>query len=210
MPRLKLNLSRKDQRRIQKNSIVLDPSDPVATSTVQFTPVSTDDNQELDTQHVGDEHFLGIRPNPQYPYPAVPTHNHNIDIPILDKISAWSIQNKVSQKATTELLKILRGHQCFSDFPTDCRSLLKTPRVIPIKIVEPGKYIHFGIQKCVKRILSHKFISEITLQINIDGIPISKARGNNFGQFWDTSLHFLILHLLSLEFILETQNLNPL
>lgn len=47
---------------------------------------------------------------------------------ILEKVQSWSINNNVTRSATSELLQILKGHECFGTFPSDSRTVLCTPR----------------------------------------------------------------------------------
>ena len=79
------------------------------------------------------------------------------------------------------LLAILRLFH--PDLPRDARTLLRTPRSTRVKSTGNGSYFHFGILKSLsslkemKDVLSENLpeILVISLQINIDGLPISKS-----------------------------------
>ncbi|XP_035712542.1 uncharacterized protein LOC110856045 isoform X2 [Folsomia candida] len=115
-----------------------------------------------------------------------PEH-HDVDDSVSgfeENFKKWCIVNKISLSAVSELLKILKVHTCFSSLPNDARTLLKTPRKAKIFNVDPGQYCHFGIKDQLSQLIESHRVSignKITLQFNIDGIPISKSSGK---QFW--------------------------
>jgi len=96
------------------------------------------------------------------------------------------VEQNIAHNTANELLAILRKHG-HVDLPKDVRVLLKTPRNASanIKSLGNGHYIHFGIASTLKRSIQiySKFIkgNEIKLNINIDGLPLSKSSGS---QFW--------------------------
>lgn len=67
----------------------------------------------------------------------------------------------------------------YPELPSNARTLLKTPRKIAVKSVEPGIYYHFGLEQCIKNLLSktHNFLTSncIEILINIDGLPVAKS-----------------------------------
>jgi hypothetical protein len=78
-------------------------------------------------------------------------------------------------------LQILSKHG-HNDLPRDARTLLNTPRpgTHNIKTLSKGQYVHYGILKALTSIGScfpHAFDYRdiINLDINIDGLPISKS-----------------------------------
>nr|XP_012234622.1 PREDICTED: uncharacterized protein LOC105679271 [Linepithema humile] len=92
----------------------------------------------------------------------------------------WAVTNNVNHVALSELIKILRGHECFSNLPVDPRTLLSTPKNTDIKTVLPSLYSHFGARIALEiyfRNYYHRFnnINTIDLGINIDGLPLSKS-----------------------------------
>jgi len=104
------------------------------------------------------------------------------------ELADWSIQNKIPHTALNSLLLILRKHKCFSSLPKDARTILHTKPIelSKMRIVDPGKYYHFGIENGINRyfstfnVIDHSS-QEINLVIGIDGLPISKSNSN---QFW--------------------------
>jgi hypothetical protein len=98
------------------------------------------------------------------------------------KLQKWSVLHQVTQNATSDLLKILKSHKCFSYLPSDVRTLLKTPKTTEVRDVPPGKYFHFGIEKSVQKVI-HKcnlIFDSVVVQFNIDGLPITKSNNNAF------------------------------
>jgi hypothetical protein len=99
-------------------------------------------------------------------------------------LAHWAVKNNVSQSAVSDLLAVLKTHECFSDYPVDSRTLLKTPRQTAIKQVSPGQYCHFGLVEGISSALVNCELSNrttLSLQFNVDGLPISKSSGK---QFW--------------------------
>lgn len=97
----------------------------------------------------------------------------------------WAIQFNVPHNAINALLKGLKNHSCFNYLPKDNRTLLSTPKQISnqIRCVHPESYYHFGLTAGVLRYASPNS-EEIKLAIGIDGLPISKSSGVNFGLLW--------------------------
>lgn len=96
------------------------------------------------------------------------------------------VECNVPHNTVNRLLKLLRKHG-HDDLPKSGRSLMKTPRNISSKIQNlscGGQYIHFGLaselQYSVKKysVLPPK---ELKLNINCDGLPLSRSSGS---QFW--------------------------
>lgn len=101
----------------------------------------------------------------------------------ITRLRKWAIVHKVKKVAVTGLLKILHSHHCFQHFPKDYRSLLRTPRKVPVTIVEPGEYCHVGLQRCLEsylQICKPKSFG-IGIQINVDGLPLYSSTSL---QFW--------------------------
>jgi len=96
------------------------------------------------------------------------------------------INHNIPHSTANELLKILRKHG-HVELPGDVRVLVQTPRnaSINIKCMGNGRYVHFGVASALKRSIEiySKFIKtdEIKININIDGLPISKSSGS---QLW--------------------------
>lgn len=102
-------------------------------------------------------------------------------------LTEWKFSNNVSNTALNELLCFLKsnGH---SYLPKDSRTLLGTPKTRTIYDVPPGKYVHIGLRNSLQPILSNYWkenenpfsLNEIILDINIDGIPISRSSTSSF------------------------------
>lgn len=108
----------------------------------------------------------------------------DINFDIRREIQLWHIKNKNTHASTTDLLKVLKRHPCFqNELPADSRTLLKTPRDTISRKVEPGNYVHFGLKGQLLKYLRNCEVSpeSISVQINIDGLPISKSTNK---QLW--------------------------
>lgn len=88
----------------------------------------------------------------------------------------WSSKFKIKQNAVNELLMLLKkyGHSV----PSDARTLLCTPK--NVDCVPPEKYYHHGLKKSLLNQIAmygaNLIVQNIiTLNINIDGLPISKS-----------------------------------
>jgi len=99
------------------------------------------------------------------------------------QISRWAIKHKITNAATSDLLKILKC--CYdSTLPVDARTLMKTDlshTTIPLQNILPGKYYHFGIGNGIKN--NYKRNSEnhiLKLAFGIDGLPLTKSSSSAF------------------------------
>lgn len=93
----------------------------------------------------------------------------------------WSINNRITAMAMTELLGILRSVG-FTYLPKDSRTIMGTPKNIKIDDLTNGKMWFNGIGKCLEKIhLNEKFDCALTLDWNFDGLPV--FRSSNL-QFW--------------------------
>ncbi|KAL7299388.1 hypothetical protein TKK_0007955 [Trichogramma kaykai] len=87
----------------------------------------------------------------------------------------WYHNSNVTREQMNNLLSILirAGHD---DLHRDIRSIVKTPKKTIITPCSPGEYYHRGLQNALVNILkSRKLPSKIVIDINIDGLPISKS-----------------------------------
>ena len=103
---------------------------------------------------------------------------------IINEVRSWALSTNIPHQHLGQLLAILR--QYFPNLPKDPRTLLKTPDVYDIKEMVGGFYYHFGIEKTVKqKLMEHQGINIldqiVTLQLNIDGLPLFKSSSM---QFW--------------------------
>jgi hypothetical protein len=99
-----------------------------------------------------------------------------------EKLADWARTCGIHLNAVSALLAILHDdHPCL---PKDARTLLGTLTVHDIKSVAGGEYYHFGLKSALVRQLSSISVpaeSCISVQLNIDGLPIFKSSGV---QFW--------------------------
>ena len=100
------------------------------------------------------------------------------------RIAQWAINNSCTRSTINEILEIFRslGHRV----PKDARTVLKTPRSVPVTESCDGQYVYFGIESGVSKVLVQNPTyraanTTIELKVNIDGIPLYKSSP---AQFW--------------------------
>lgn len=105
-----------------------------------------------------------------------------------NELAQWSLEFNIPHNALSSLLNVLLKHGI--KVPKDPRTLLKTPRstgTMDLKAVHPGSYIHFGLKKSILKLIeplenNNSIVDNMLyIQVNIDGLPISKSSGN---QLW--------------------------
>ena len=100
-------------------------------------------------------------------------------------LAQWASSFKIRGDACNALLSILVPY--FPFLPKDSRTLKKTQRKIDVDQICDGEYYHFGLLESLsvsmKNIPRNMKIgvSRLSLQINIDGLPLFKSTGD---QFW--------------------------
>lgn len=97
------------------------------------------------------------------------------------QIREWAISNNIDHMAINNLLTILKPDH--PELPLNARTLLRTPRQINVKYIEPGVYYHFGIEQCIINLLkiNNNITSDcIEILINIDGLPVAKSTSSQF------------------------------
>lgn len=104
---------------------------------------------------------------------------------ILKSLAQWSVNYNITNVALSALLKCLKLHKCFTDFPIDARTVLKTniPNYsLEIQSVPPGTFYYFGIANGLKSLGNFLHYSDDVIRINIgiDGLPLSKSSGSSF------------------------------
>lgn len=154
--------------------------------------LSTSTNQDSDVEYELTECSAFLSESSQseseYDEPKKEIENTPIQLenePLSQSLASWAVKFKIPHVALNDLLKILKTHDD-SSLPQDARSLLQTPRNYNIKCIEPGYYYHFGLQNCLKNIISTwdplKLLNLncVEVLINIDGLPLSKSASNQF------------------------------
>jgi len=100
------------------------------------------------------------------------------------QLFGWSLDfSYITGEALDALLKILRPYH--PELPADLRTLRHSPRgKIPVKVVHPGHYFHFGLEHGVRRTLSRlptiAIPSRLSLAFNIDGAPVTRSGPSEF------------------------------
>ncbi|XP_025154469.1 uncharacterized protein LOC112588512 isoform X2 [Harpegnathos saltator] len=105
--------------------------------------------------------------------------NTNKTAKLSNWLRSWTLKYNISHTALSELLSKLRtyGH---TDMPKSARTLLNTPRNSIIKVsAEKGNFFHYGLKEAItEQLIRTKFIvinEVIMIDLNIDGLPISKS-----------------------------------
>jgi len=116
----------------------------------------------------------------QYPF-----FNYDNKQFILNLIAKWAVTHNISNTALSALLKCLKSHQCFHNFPIDARTILK-PNLpsdsMVIQSIPPGVYHHFGLANGLNslgNILNYTG-ETIKILIGIDGLPLTKSSNSTF------------------------------
>ncbi|XP_065683811.1 uncharacterized protein LOC124813452 isoform X3 [Hydra vulgaris] len=102
---------------------------------------------------------------------------------LVNDLAQWAVEENISHKSLKSLLHILQPHHSF--LPLDPRTLLSTPRYVSYeKLNSGGIYHHFGIASCLQKLFKNEqsFVnlsgcSQLSMQCNIDGLPIFKSIG---------------------------------
>jgi len=96
----------------------------------------------------------------------------------LQLLQSWAVTNNLTRNAISELLKILKTHSCFKNFPSDTRTLLHTPTTTPTTAIGSGQFVYIGIKLGLLSGISSTeklFPDCFNLQFNIDGIPLFRS-----------------------------------
>lgn len=131
--------------------------------------------------------------------------NSNNHMSLWKDLQTLIIEDNVSHNTANKLLQILKNHGHI-ELPNDVRILLQTPRNTSlryIKSIAGGYYAHFGLLPSLKQSIKiySKFITknEISLNVNIDGLPIAKSSGS---QFWPIMASIEKVDIYTLPFII--------
>ena len=102
----------------------------------------------------------------------------------LSELKLWSVRNNISNIALSELLKLYKQYHPNKKIPSDARTFLHTPKKCIIQTCGVGEIFYYGLQKALFQNLRGDidFIDGfIMIDVNIDGLPISKSTGS---QLW--------------------------
>lgn len=100
-------------------------------------------------------------------------HNAETTINLLNELRQWALQNKITLKAFSELLKLL-NKVGIENLPLDARTILKTPRTTDVvSMGSAGEFWYDGIARnLINSLLPLKVIPDnIELIVNVDDIP---------------------------------------
>jgi len=92
----------------------------------------------------------------------------------------WAIRHNVTSSAVSDLLAGLKENvdSLTNILPSDARTLLKTNLTLEKLNINPGKYIHIGLETQLKFLLKNANlidIHELHLLVNVDGLPLFKS-----------------------------------
>lgn len=90
-------------------------------------------------------------------------------------LKRWAVEYGITRTALSALLKILISVGLWY-LPSDSRTLLKTPRTVPIVDMFGGKIWYRGLKKNIESLFAGiKENIAIKLSFNIDGLPLFKS-----------------------------------
>lgn len=139
---------------------------------------SDDENQSVD---------LDINSNNESTFYSKSTANSKeSESPVQSFLHTWAVKSNVPLKTLDSLLSGLKQlDPAFENLPKTGRALVRTPKEIFKRTVEPGNYLHLGIKYQLLSMISkiHFDFDSINLLINIDGLPPFKSSQGEFIQF---------------------------
>lgn len=98
-------------------------------------------------------------------------------------LKQWTFDHNITRMALTALLKFLKVNG-FDYLPQDSRTFLKTPKSREVMEILPGRYSHIGVKVSVDHFLESQLAnpipSELFMDFNIDGVPISRSSQSSF------------------------------
>ena len=98
-----------------------------------------------------------------------------VDDTLTQCLANLSVKNSCTRACVDELLEILRDS--LLNLPKDLRTLLGTVRNVSYIDQCGEKYIYFGVEENITRILNgcNVLMQNIKVKVNIDGLPLSKS-----------------------------------
>lgn len=105
----------------------------------------------------------------------------NAENTLIEDIRIWSLVTQVPNSSVDFLLKILRKHG-HHELPSCARTLKQTPRSISIRSMDPGNFWYFGVVSILEILKKENvlFPQTLTLNINIDGVPLFESSKSVF------------------------------
>ena len=110
------------------------------------------------------------------------------------RLAKWSVKNSCTWACINKLLEIFRDSEL--NFPKDSRTLLGTVRNVPYIDQCGKKYIYFGINENITRVLNYcnVLVQNIKMKVNMD-CHFLNHQSHSCGQFE--------VHLTDLKFSLQ-------
>lgn len=113
-----------------------------------------------------------------------PDDNENSMEDVKCFLKQWTFDHNITRTALTALLKFLKING-FDYLPQDSRTFLKTPKCREVMEILPGRYSHIGIKVAVNHFIESQLEntivpSELLMDFNIDGVPISRSSQSSF------------------------------
>jgi len=144
-----------------------------------------DDNYEIkildssSSENIFEEYYsLGCQINNTYAYYSETTTTCSSGIENFSR--NWAIRHNVTASAVSDLLAGLKDNfdSLTNILLSEARTLLKTNLFLEKLNINPGKYIHFGLETQLKFLLKNASlidIHELHLLVNVDGLPLFKS-----------------------------------
>lgn len=177
-------LSNRQKRRRIQNQVAIrlasnTPPNEISTSSQNSEDVFINDDDIIDRQpstsheNINTNNFESINDRPS---------EENFSTELIHLI----IKYNISHSFINDLLLLLKKYSNIEDLPKDVRTLLNTKRNTSKLIIkmDGGHYVHFGVEKMLKKSIQSTFQKPpkiICINFNIDGLPISKSAQS---QFW--------------------------
>lgn len=174
--RLKLNQSlAKTKKNIQAKEVCISSTFPGSNTLINFESTNITESYKNETSVQCLELQLPVSDSLEQNYNNI---SCNKKPTIREKLHQWVLDSAVTKNSVNSLLTILRSEGL--NLPKDVRTLMNTPRNHNIITINPGTYIHLGLEKMMYFILklNSKYlrnIDEIFLSFNIDGLPLFKT-----------------------------------
>lgn len=106
----------------------------------------------------------------------------DIQLIFREKLSKWAINVGANHYQVRELLAVCNETLPFK-LPVDPRTIFGTPKSVSVQDIAGGQYWHRGLIECLHSKLKRVNVppSKISLNINMDGLPIHESSNH---QFW--------------------------
>lgn len=151
----------------QNNSII---------QNIEFTDYGIDSEQSIIEQNYDKQSDINETPN----FNNEQEKNNYL----LNALREWSLRG-ISKKKVDALLALLIPF--FPFLPKSYKTLLHTSRKIVVNELGDGQFWYKGIELNIRQLLSDEYIHQhgkIVIDINIDGIPLSKSSEKHFWPYY--------------------------